>query len=68
MKTYVVGTHWKRLIETLPMSATTKIFIDSHTNYNPLSVAVQQLKTIWKKNAFEGLMPLEVGLAYRNSI
>ena len=27
-KTYVVGAHWKRLIETLPMSATTYVFIE----------------------------------------
>ena len=27
-KTYVVGTHWKRLIETLPMSTTANVFME----------------------------------------
>ena len=27
-ETYVVGTHWKRLDETLPMSITTNVFME----------------------------------------
>ena len=28
IETYVVGTHWKRLDETLPMSTTTNDYIE----------------------------------------
>ena len=32
-KTYVVGTHWKHLNETLPMSTTTNVFIQKCEKY-----------------------------------
>ena len=32
MKTYVLGTHWNRLVETLPMNTTTNIFKQEITN------------------------------------
>ena len=38
IKTYVVGTHWKRLVEALPMSTHNICFYGELENYYPIII------------------------------